>query len=765
MTVGFTKYQVQNMDPNVVSNIAAGWDKLGTALEQKFDSYVSLVKNTASGGYWEGKAAEAAQNRAGDDRKVAVKLVDELQGAAKTARGVATDIGTARTNVLNKVVAISAQQFTVWDNWSVTDTSGIQDTGQRAALARQYAGELTTLVNALVTADSNGAKTINGLAANLIAKFTNPASLSGQQGTSDGQALQSGKIPPDVLQRLKEAGSLTPEQLKALQSGEPVDIPASQMEYINALMRSLDGKSPEDIEKLLNSLPTDARTGMANTFQIASNGRVTASVEGNVDVPTSGGFNLLPQKMRDSLTRKDLVQYGSTMAGTQSTGFPILFNTVNVNGVGTNQAIARIAGMGDANMRAGSSLDGKVMDVAGQYLDAQVRAETGPKDTTMFSIDGHGADPKKEQITEPMFHAVADDKFAVAAAVTDPHTGQRLVGDVFQHEWPDNGKTVSELFHTTADDAVAKPGDPVDTKNAQLHGQIAEATADYMADHKKDLLRVPGYQDKMSAGQLNPDLMRNLADDLAPYYSTFAGAETIPGVHHFEQKSQLANMYAVLASDPEAGVKAASYTYAQENALAAQYGSGNGVSTYGQLAGQMHSALVDGTLDAKTTMGQNDVYNAQWQYAVNSANFDTAKSVATTAFDAAGMKPAKWAVDIIAPQAKLALMGIVDQQAVTNPQNGVPYQHATNEVDSSVTMQNVLNGLESKDPAVVNDPALASLRETEPDGDVRLVVQGLTEQELLKDRLKAAYGIDLEQWTNEYDVGARAGVIQSKSGR
>ncbi|MEE6169884.1 MULTISPECIES: TPR repeat region-containing protein [unclassified Mycolicibacterium] len=123
-----------------------------------------------------------------------------------------------------------------------------------------------------MTADSNGAKTINGLAANLIAKFTNPA---------------------------------------------------SQMEYINALMRSLDGKSPEDIEKLLNGLPTDARTGMANTFQIASNGRVTASVEGNVDVPTNGGFSLLPQKMRDSLTRKDLVQYGSTMAGTQSTEFPI----------------------------------------------------------------------------------------------------------------------------------------------------------------------------------------------------------------------------------------------------------------------------------------------------------------------------------------------------------------------------------------------------------------------------------------------------------
>lgn len=762
MTMGFTKSQVQNMDPNVIGNIAKGWDDLGTKIEQKFDSYVNKVKNTADGGYWEGKAAEAAQTRADADRKVAVGLVDEVQSAANTARGVRDNIVTARTNVLNKVSAISGEQFLVHDDWSLTDPSGIQDTGQRAARMRLLAGELKTLVDALVTADDNGATTINNLASGLIAKFTDPASLSGQQGTSDGSAIFDGNIPPDVLQRLIEAGSLTPDQLAALQSGQPVEISASQMEYINAMMRSLDGKTPEEIEEMLKGLPPEARTGLANMFQIASNGRVTATVEGNYDVPTNGGFNLLPQKMRDSLTRSDLVENGTFTAGA-STGFPVVYDTINVNGVGTNQAIARIAGMSDSNMRAGSDLDHKVLDVAGKYLDAQVRAETGG-DQMMFSIDDRGADPKEVQITEPMFGAVADDEFAVAAAVTNPDTGEKLIGNIFQHEWQDDGKTVSALFDTSAGDAVTTPGDPVDAKNAELHGDIAEATADYMSEHKADLLRVPGYEDKISAGQLNPELMRSLADDLAPYYSTFAGAETIPGVDNFDEKSQLADMYAVLASDPEAGAKAATHTYAQENALAAEYGSGEAASTYAQIAGQMHSALVDGTADAKASMDRNDIYNAQYEYALNSANFDTAKSVATTAFDAAGLKAGKWAVDIIAPHAKLELMGIVDQQAAMDPNNGRPNDVATGQVDSDVTVQNMLNGLQTEDPSVIDDPAFADLRETDANGEVRLVVNGLDDQQAVKERLRDHYGIDITEWENEYDRGARAGQIQTPSG-
>lgn len=766
--MGFTKSQVQNMDPAVIANIAGGWEKMGTTLEQKFDSYVSRVANTTGGGYWEGKAAEAAQSRADADRRVAVKLVDEVQSAAQTARGIGTDIATKRTNVLNKVSAIETAGFSVSESWALTDLRPVHDTGEREALRQRLAGELTVKVNNLVTADDNGATTINGLAATLIAKFTNPASLSGQQGTSDGQALTgladgNGTLTPDQVQRLIEAGSLTPEQMAALRAGQPVEISASQMEYLNALQNSLDGMTPEQIEKILATLPPSARTGLANTFQLVSNDRVTATVEGNYDVPTHGGFALLPQKIQDSLTRSDLVENGTFIAGA-STGFPVVYDTINVNGVGTNQAIARIAGMSDANMRAGSDLDGKVLDVAGKYLDAQVRAETGD-DQTMFSIDDRGADPKDVQITEPMFQAVADDKFAVSEAFTDPQNGQKLIGNIFQHEWQDDGRTVSALTQTSADDAIATPGDAADGLKARQHGDIAEAVADYMSENKDNLMRLPGYEDKISAGELNPVLMQNLAEDLSPYYSTFAGGETVPDVGHFATTDKLANMYSVLATDPTAGVTAATNTYAQERMLAVQYGSGEAPATHAQIAGRMHDALLTGTANAQTALDKNDIYNAQWDYAVKSAQWDTAKSVATTIFDnVPGAKAGKYIVDIFSPGAKLEVQGIVDQAAVLDPQNGVPSRESRALMNTDEGLQSVVDGLVIRDPAIVNDPAFTELRETDDQGNVRLVVNGLNDQALVE-ALDERYGLDVGQWQQQFDNGMHPGEIITPSGR
>ncbi|KHO22100.1 hypothetical protein QQ25_16840 [Mycolicibacterium setense] len=766
---------MENMNPNTIADMASGWDKLGVALEQKFDQYVSLLTNTTGGGYWEGLAAEAAQTRADGDRRVAIQLVDKLQAAAETARGVATAISTARTNLENRVVSIELQKFTVGEQWGVTDNLADIDLygpdflKQRNALRVQFLNDLSTLEQALTTADTNGAATIDGLVANLIATFTDPASLSGQQGSADGTALNeladgNGTLSPDALQRLIEAGSLTPEQAEALQSGQKVELSASQMEYLNALMNSLDGKSPKEIEQILETLPPQARMGLANTLQIVSNQRVTATIQGDAEVPSNGGFGLLPQEIQDSLTRKDLVTDGPSPY------------TIRLNGVADNQAIARVAAMSGYEMRSGSDLDHEILDVAGQYLDGQVRAETSDGRLMVLWADNGSVDPQAAQITEPMFTAVADDKFAVAAALTDPATGNKLIENIFRHEWQDDGTAISALFDTSANQAVAPPGsDPADAKRAELHGDIAEVAADYMSNNKDDLLRVPGLEDKASVGQVNPELIRHLADDLAPYYSTFAGSEAIPGVDHFTDKKDLAAMYAVLASDPQAGGAAAVHTYVQENALAAQYGSGERPSTHGQIAGQMHSALVEGTLEAKTAMDKNDIYDAQWRLAVDTANFDTAKSVATAAFDAAGNKPLKWLTDIFAPQAKLEQLGIVDQAEVVNPDNGKPHEVATSIVDSDVTMQNVLNGLLAKDPSVVNDPVLAPLRVTDPvTGDIQLKVDqpkadqlkvdGLDDQQVLKDHLYSAYGINVDQWGVEFNWGTWAGSLKSPSG-
>lgn len=100
---------------------------------------------------------------------------------------------------------------------------------------------------------------------------------------------------------------------------------------------------------------------------------------------------------------------------------------------------------------------------------------------------------------------------------------------MFGNKWSDHGKSVSDLFHTYTQDAVATPGDRPNEVRATESGQIAETVARYMSDHSKQLLDLPD-QPGTAVGQRNPDLMINLANDLGPYYSTFAGSGSIPGV-------------------------------------------------------------------------------------------------------------------------------------------------------------------------------------------------------------------------------------------
>ena len=77
--------------------------------------------------------------------------------------------------------------------------------------------------------------------------------LPAEQGTADGQSLQDGQLTPEEAARLEENTTLTPEQQEALVRGDLV-LPASQMEYLNNLSRSLDGKSPAEIRAMIDQL-------------------------------------------------------------------------------------------------------------------------------------------------------------------------------------------------------------------------------------------------------------------------------------------------------------------------------------------------------------------------------------------------------------------------------------------------------------------------------------------------------------------------------
>ena len=497
---------------------------------------------------------------------------------------------------------------------------------------------------------------------------------------------------------------------------------------------------------------------MANALQLISTTRVSASVTGDSEIPTYGSANLLPEKMYESLTRDDLVTYDTQIV--RSGMSVVVYDVVNLNGVADNQAAARIAGMSDIRFMHGTGLDTAVLDTAAQYLHAQNAAESDD----LFFVDGRGGDIDG-QITDGMFHAVAEDRAAVADYVSG-RDGERFLSDVFTHEWSDDGQTVSELFDISSDDAVADPSNGPDWARAAQSGDIAESVARYMSGNAGDLLNMPD-DTGTAAGERNPHLVRNLAEDLAPYYSTFAGAQMIPGVGHFEYTPELAAMYSVLATDPEAGVTAALHTYAQENVLAAAFGAGDGPFTYAQIAGQMQQALQSGTASAQGAMDAGDVYRANWEKAVEGAQYDTVRATASTIASLAGLKPVNYLIDLASPGVKTAVVGIVDPIAVvdptevTDPGNAVPSQTAMSLMDSNITVEYIVNGLVTQDPSIVNDPDFAEFRDINDNGDPYIAVENLDDQAEIIDLLFEQYAVDVDRWITHFNAGILSGKIVS----
>lgn len=555
---GLTRSQIESWDPSQLLTLAGSWRTMGTSIESLFDRYVTSVTRVNEG-IWEGTTAEATQNRATGDRRTAITVVDALESLASTAEQgfYATD-----PHVQAAKLAINGAEnalFKVNENLVLTDTFVGPPSDERKRALDDWQLAIENAAMAAYNADLSTETSLRGLRSGLIATFIDAAALSKEQGESDGKRIadQPGNLSPQELERLKEAGSLTPEQIAALQAGDTAAIPASQMEYINALSRSLDGKSPQEIRDLMNKMPPEARTAFANALQIGSNSHVTASVSGDRDVPTNGGLAVLPKQIGASLTRDDLVVKGAK-TGTGYPGSNPAGPKLILNGVADNQAIAEIAVAADDAYQSGSDLDAKLLDAGAVYLHAQVQAEQAVG--TPLEVDGQIIDPGKP-ITESIFSAVAADKIAVAGAVTDPEHGMQLVNDIQTHEWSDNGSAVSSLFRFGADDfEVGDPNNAVDVATSTRTADIMEAVARASStnDAWKLVSAIPG-TDGQSVGELNPELLQTLSRSMTPYITDMAGSGAHPdfnidwaddGTGKFVGA---ANVFALMNTDESAG--------------------------------------------------------------------------------------------------------------------------------------------------------------------------------------------------------------------
>ncbi|WP_040830354.1 WXG100 family type VII secretion target [Nocardia jiangxiensis] len=646
---------VRTANPGTLNNWADEWDQIGAGLEQVFQRYVDAVTKV-DGAFWEGKTAQAAHDRATGDLKAVQALADKLSAVAKQARQGHDSIDAPLRRARGLLAECDHNGWTVAPISLTVGRSGTISNDELSRMATMNR-DLQGAVHDAMSADISVRDTLNNARNGLAIAFAAPAALGADQGKKDGDQL--GKDPQHLsqaeIQRLIDAGHLSPEQLAALHSGNTVTIPASQMEYINQLSRSLDGKSPQEIQQIMNTLPSDAQKGLANSLQLISTNTVTSGVKDNPAIPEHGAENLLPKKIQQSLDRKDLV---STDWHYNQSG---VTESINLNGVADNQVIAKIAGAADPGLRSGSELDKKVLDVGAKYLNAQTSWEQSPDHSQVgFAVDGKGAG-EHPAVTEPFFSAVGDDKSAVQHLVvgTDGKPNEQFYHDALTHQWTDKGQAVSTLFNFGDNNpAAVDPHNPVDVAAAHRQSAIMNSFAQFAAsdntpshiaggDDKWKLYDIPG-TDHNTAGQLNPKLMQSLSTSLSPYVNDLTNS-THPSPDGFKVTDSTGNswtdpsspntftgsknIFALMNTDDEAGKNFNAHALASALQQQVEYGRDpNALNARDHLynAGQLQGLVDSGLRDEISAHTKDTNQVAQDSYNHKKMAYDTIKSIIGT---------------------------------------------------------------------------------------------------------------------------------------
>ncbi|OPX14946.1 hypothetical protein [Gordonia sp. i37] len=703
MICSLTKSEVIAYDASALLDLAAAWTAMGTGIEDLFTRYRSTVAMN-NGTHWTGAAADAAVARAESDlrasRTVAQTLTDLADQATQGYWSIDAPLRRARA----AIATAEASGFTV-DEYL---TAHPRAAGPRTVAIRDaivaHTQAITSAVADVITADTDVRNRLAGMRSGLIAGFTSADSIGSPEGGVDGRALATdpSTLSPEALRRLVEAGRLHPQQVAALEAGAPVTISASHMEYMNTLLRGLDGKSPQEIEAILGALPPEAQSGLVNIMQISSNHDVTASVTGDPEVPTTGGLAVLPARMRASLTRKDLL-----VVGTKSTpgapGSSVGGNSYSLNGVADNQAISRIVGMGERQYAMGTDLDHALMHVTKTYLHGQVLAEQDPNNPS-YTVDGHGR-MRDDSLTTGMIGALSSDTIVINAAVADPQTGMQFVTDVLTHQWDDDGRNAALMF-TFADTEmrVENAGDPLDVIRATRAGDIMESVARATAsDAAWKLMSAIPSTDGQSVGEVNPKLVHGLALSMGEYLPDLVGTDEHPG---FDVKSLdratlrgASNIIATLNTDPQAGEAINSRVMLTQLELERDFGQNPDANekliTAGRLEGILDAGTTLATLDEYGHEAAADAYQRKYESVDQMLSLlSTAGGYAPFGEDTTGLADATGATDAL----KKLLIGPPPDTSVPPDNHGnQPHPDGDN---SNTAIYNVLSGIGPLPPHV-----------------------------------------------------------------
>jgi hypothetical protein len=298
-----------------------------------------------------------------------------------------------------------------------------------------------------------------------------------------------------------------------------VPLTAEQASVLSQMQAQQHGMSIEDLKNAEERLG-DQRHVVGDSWQLMSTPGISfpktplnpGDKEGSEKL--QGGFAQLPQSVQDTLN---------------APGFMFADQT---------RTVANIVKDGNPALQRNTPLDQNLLHKGGQIM-------------TQFSWSRNTYD----ETVEAVFSAAGRDHAAVNwlvndLGICDGSTGTNFLENITHHAWSDGGGAAGSLFSWTQNASGPE---------AQIAGQTAQTYADYLGQHAKEFMDLPGHQ---TLGQLDPKLVRAFATGLSPYVSNIAGGsdDLSPFFHTPDADGNVANntfpvakgIFSVLSTDGEA---------------------------------------------------------------------------------------------------------------------------------------------------------------------------------------------------------------------
>jgi hypothetical protein len=194
------------------------------------------VWSDALGVDWSGKAADVLRTDTHADLLTISGVVDQLEEAATVARGGASDLDAARSQLRYAVEDAHSAGFEVGENLSVTDRMAGGSAAQMAArqsAAEAHAANIGGRAAQLVSVDAQVATRITAAVAGIGSTFPQAPSTNGQVHAVDNHTFKQGpdKPPPapkgpkadDIRKVLEKLGKGSRSKYKTVRSPEDLE--------------------------------------------------------------------------------------------------------------------------------------------------------------------------------------------------------------------------------------------------------------------------------------------------------------------------------------------------------------------------------------------------------------------------------------------------------------------------------------------------------------------------------------------------------------